>query len=96
MMNHSTITHLYNIFHTLQYWHKLPGHGGPSLPEILPRRDLLEEDWDPACEHGYEIDEEEGAAAVLVAQVGEPPNIAQANAHRDAGEQEVLIIGKGT
>ncbi len=52
----------------------------------------LEEDWDPTCEHGDEVDEEERASAVLVAEVGEPPHVAQPHADRDAGEEEVQLV----
>ena len=44
----------------------------------------LEEDRDAAGEHGDEVDEEEGAAAVLVAQVREAPDVAKAHGDRNA------------
>ena len=52
----------------------------------------LEEDRDAAGEHGDEVDEEKGAAAVLVAEVGEAPHVAEAHGHRDAAEEEVQLV----
>ncbi len=69
---------------------ELSGHGGAALTEVLAGSHLLEEDGDAAGEHGDKVDEEEGATAVLVAQVREAPHVAQAHRDRDAGEQKVL------
>ena len=52
----------------------------------------LEEDRDAAGEHGDEVDEEEGAAAVLVAEVGEAPHVAEAHGHRNATEEKVELV----
>ena len=52
----------------------------------------LEEDGDAAGEHGDEVDEEEGAAAVLVAEVGEAPHVAEAHRDRNATEEKVELV----
>ena len=49
-------------------------------------------DGNPAQSHGDEVDDQEGASAIFVAEVGESPNISEANRDRDTGEQEVQRV----
>ena len=59
-------------------------HGG-----VLAHRALYEESRDADDEHADEVGEEEGRAAVLVAQVGKPPHVPQAHSIPNHGEDEV-------
>ena len=46
-------------------------------------------DGDATQSHGDKVDNQEWPSAILVAEIGEPPDIAEADRDRDAGEQEV-------
>ena len=48
-----------------------------------------DKDRDSAQSHGYKVDNQERSPAVLVAEVGESPDIAKTHRDRDAREQEV-------
>ena len=77
---------------TFQHWNKLSNHGSPSSAQILSCRHLLEEDRNSTGEHGNEVNEQEGPASILVAEVREPPDVAEADADTDAAEQEVQLV----
>lgn len=63
------------LLHTLENRNQLANHGEPTRPQILACGHLLEKDGDSAGKHGDEIDDQEGATAIFVAQIREPPNV---------------------
>ena len=56
---------------------------------VLADRALNEDACEADDEHAGEVGEEEGRAAVLVAQVGKPPHVPQAHSIPNHGEDEV-------
>lgn len=54
-------------------------HPQPSDGQHLPHGKFHEEHGDASEDEGEEVRDKEGATAILVAEVGEPPDIAQAN-----------------
>jgi len=75
---------------TFQNGDELARHSGSSGAQVLPGGHLLKEDGYSAGKHGYEVNEEECPSAVLVAEIGEPPDVAQADGDGNAGEEKIL------
>lgn len=76
----------------MKNWDKLSDEGCATRAQILSCGNFLEKYWYAAGKHGDEVDEEEGAAAVLVAEVGKAPNVAEADRDRDAAEEKVELV----
>jgi len=63
-------------------------HGG-----VLAQHQLQQEGRDPDHGQHEEVGDEEDAAAVLVAEEGEPPDVAEAHRVPQGGQQEVQLAG---
>ena len=56
--------------------------GGRGL-FVVPQREFQHKDRDTGCQQGYKIGDQEGAAAVFIGDVREPPDVAQAHRRTD-------------
>ena len=63
--------------------------GDRSLVAELAGAHLEEEHGEAHEDQGDDVGDEEGAAAVPVAEVGEPPDVAEPDGEAEAGEEEL-------
>ena len=63
-----------------------------SHPSVLAHGQLYEEGRNAHHEEHDEVGDEEGAPAVGVGHVGEPPDVAQAHRQAQAGQEELAVV----
>ena len=64
-------------------------------PRVLPDALLHEEAGEPDDEEHDDVGDHEGAAAILVGHVGEPPDVSQSHCQAQAGEEELEVVSPG-
>lgn len=80
---------------TFEYWGDLE-NSQASNRKHLSHSQLHEEHWNASKNKREEVRNEEGSSSILVAEVREPPDIAQTDSETDYGEDEVQLAPPGT
>ena len=79
---------------TFEYWTDSPDRDGALSVELSEDELHVEEREGPQGEH-EDVRDEEGPAAILVAEVGEPPDVGEVHGEPDDAEEKVEVAAPG-
>ena len=86
--------HLNSNFITFENGTDPPDRDGALSVELAQYELHVEEREGPQGQH-QDVRDEEGAAAILVTQVGEPPHVGEVHGEPDDAEEEVEVAAPG-